>query len=183
MRSSQRNLVRLAVYGSWWIGTVLASTAHAQNPVRQGSVLYYTDEARIDSDISGHHVVIGKRPGGRFGHAHGDTDIRTPYTVTIADGATITFSTEDTGYGSASFYNNSRLAMNGGSAGGVIGFDNSVLEINAGSLSSVHGFQQAEIHFRGGQAHYIESWNSAAVTISGGNVLNVSGLETGSITV
>ena len=158
------------------LGITAALSAHAQTV--EGSIYYYTDAATINTDISGNDVVLGKTPGGTFADAKGDTNILTPYTVTVEAPANITGNSNNynDGYYGFQTYNNTTLNINGGNIGFTAwGFDTSTININGGKVHDATS-SGGTVNIKGGTTDVSYSNGSkGVVNISGGTVGTATG--------
>lgn len=171
-----------------------ASPSFAVGPVIEEDVYYYTDTATINNDISGNDVIIGRNPGGTIANALGDSAVVTPYTVTIAAGANVTYNPDELdGYFGLQLYNNTALNMTGGSVYLVRGTSTTVLNISGGtvayaflqsgtlnisgsaSVSKVDCFLNDTVNISGGSVNSIHDSGNSSLSITGGSVANVIG--------
>jgi hypothetical protein len=157
--------------------TVCSATAQAQNPVVQGSLLYYTDSAAINSDISGNDVVLGKAPGGLFAHSDGDTDILNGYILTLQPGSIVTNNAVADGYMGVHLFNYATLQVTGGTVASITARNNSSAYITSATNTRAYGYDSSTINVYNGTFTSIENFHNSTVNISGGRVVDAAGRD------
>lgn len=147
-----KKLVALSVIAATVVAT---APAIAAPPVIEGNIYYFTTAETISANISGNDIIIGRTPGGTFANAAGDTNITTPYTVTVDAGTQVTQNVPNDGYN------------------GLMIFGAANVNIIGGNVVSANTFTGSTLNVSGGTSVLLAN-NGGTLDVSGGNTDTVS---------